>query len=177
MVIGYAIVPVVLMALGVANLYRGARSATGRERKRTLWVFAGFCSAFWMVTIGIAAFFLQDLLPEPAFLLLAQVLLAPLVIVVCLAVAVFYRGDLDPVLVIRRGTVYGALGVLFVGVLAMAEGMVSETLVDRFGIPSLVGDALLAAAVALLMIPAKRVLARSMERVSAARVAVLERAS
>jgi hypothetical protein len=177
MVIGYAIVPILLMALGVVNLCRGARSANGRERRRTLWVFAGFSSAFWMVTISIAAFFLQDVLPEPAFLLLAQVLLAPLVIVVCLAVAVFYRGDLDPVLVLRRGAVYGAIGVLFVAVLAVAESLASDALVERLGIPSLMGDALLAAAVALLMVPAKRVLAQSMERASAARVAGLERAS
>ena len=175
MILGYLILPMGMMGLGVLNLYRGLRTATERDRARSLWVFAGFFSAFWMITIGSTLNFLGDL-PDPVTVWqVPLVLFAPLVIVVCLTVAVFYRGDLDPALVIRRSTVYGALGVLFVGLFAVAENLVSDSLVNRMGVPDTVGGALLAVFVALIVIPLRRRLTALVTRLGPRSASRLER--
>ena len=147
MVSAYVVAPLALIALGVLNLFSGLATSTGDDRRRSLWVFVGFSIAMWMVFLGI---------PLALWLTgwsIPFVLLAPAVIVACLAVAIFYRGDLDPALIIRRSTVYGLLAVLFVVVLAVGESLASDLFVDRIGLSDAAGGALVAGITALLVLP------------------------
>ena len=153
MVLGYLIVPLSMIVFGVLNLYLGLRTATRADRRRSLWVFAGFAVALWMILVAWPLLFLDDLPDAVSVWGVPLVLFAPLVIVVCLSVAVFYRGDIDPALVIRRSTVYGALGVAFVILFAVSESLVSDLLVDRLGLPDAAGGALLGGLAAAVVLP------------------------
>ena len=77
---------------------------------------------------------------------------------------VFRHGILDPRLAIRRTTVYGALGVLFIVLFAVVESLVSEILEARLGLPTMLGAALAGATVALIVIPLRGKFSRWMDR-------------
>ncbi len=163
-VLGYVIVPLAMIVFGVLNLFLGLRTAAGADRRRSLWVFAGFAVALWMILVAWPLLFLDDLPDAVSVLGVPLVLFAPLVIVVCLSVAVFYRGDIDPALVIRRSTVYGALGVAFLILFAVAESLVSDLLADRLDLPDAAGGALLGAFAALVVLPFRGRLAGWVDR-------------
>ena len=164
-VLGYVIVPLSMMVFGVLNLFLGLRTATGMDRRRSLWVFAGFAVALWMVLVAVTLLFIGDLPDAVSIWGVPLFLFAPLVIVTCLFVAVFYRGDIDPALVIKRSTVYGTLGVAFVVLFAVAESLVSDLLVDRLGLPDAAGGALLGGLAAAVVIPFRRRLTAWVDRV------------
>lgn len=69
----------------------------------------------------------------------------------CVAVAVFYRGALDPQLIVRRTTLYGALGVVAVFTFAGIESFVTEYLTARLRLPAVVGTWFAGGAVALVV--------------------------
>ena len=155
MALGYVVVPLCMIALGVLNLFSSLVTSTGHDRRRGLWVFVGFSIAMWMVFLAIPLAFIDEE-TLPVWLTgwsVPFVLLAPAVIVACLAVAIFYRGDLDPALIIRRSTVYGLMAVLFVVLLAVGESLVSDLFVDRIGLSDAAGGALVAGITALLVLP------------------------
>lgn len=128
-------------------------------------MFAGFATALWMITVGLTLSFLGDLPDLVTVWGVPLVLFAPLVIVASLSVAVFYRGDIDPPLMIRRSTVYGTLGVAFVVLYAVSESLVSDLLVNQMGLPEPVGGAILAALTALVVISARGRFTRWVARV------------
>ena len=75
------------------------------------------------------------------------------ILVLCLAVAIFYRGAIDPALVIRKSTLYGALGVIFIVLFAGIENLIEETVEQRLGLPGMAGSLIAAGGVALALIP------------------------
>lgn len=166
MMLGYVIVPLGMITVGVLNLLSGLLTSTGAERRRSLWIFAGFSMALWMVMVSIPlAFFGDEALPDwLTALAIPGIFLAPAVIVVCLAVAIFYRGDLDPALMIRRSTVYGLLAIAFVGLYAAGESLLSDFLVERLGLPPATGGALIAGVTTVVVIPLRQRLRRVVDR-------------
>ena len=75
------------------------------------------------------------------------------VILLSLMAATFYKGDVDPRLAIRRTTVYGALGILFVFFFSALGNVVSEFVESRLGLPGIVGTGLYGGSVAVLLLP------------------------
>ena len=140
------------MVFGVQNLFSGFRAADRPDRRRSLWVFAGFTVALWMLFIDIT-FMLLPPLPIPIDTSGVLFLLSPTVIVVSLTTGVFYRGDLDPALVIKKTTVYGVLGTLFLILFAGVESLASEMLEERLGLPGLLGGVVAGSFVALVILP------------------------
>lgn len=86
--------------------------------------------------------------------LLGPVLIA-LALVVALAVSVFYRGAVDPSLMVRRTALYSVLGVLLTALFIAMEGVVSSQVITRVGLPSESGAVMAGTAVALAFGPAR----------------------
>lgn len=176
MVLGYLLVPLGMITIGVLNLLSGLLTSTGDERRRSMWIFAGFSTALWMVLVSIPlAFVGGETLPEwLTALAFPGIFLAPAVIVACLAVAIFYRGDLDPALMVRRSTVYGLSAVAFVGLYAAGESLLSDFLVGRLGLPGPTGSALIAGLSTMLVLPLRRRLRGAVDRVGPSSASVAE---
>jgi hypothetical protein len=90
--------------------------------------------------------------------------LAPFVIVLALAVAVFYSGTFDPSLVIRKTTVYASVGVVATGVFALVENLISGTLARWLHLPNSVSTIAASIAVAFAVVPLRDRVTRMMER-------------
>jgi hypothetical protein len=97
--------------------------------------------------------------------LLALLVLAPTVLVVTSAVAIFYAGSVDPGLVLRRSTVYGALGALGILLFAGLEDVLSNWMASRIGLPGIVGSLLAGSLAAGVMIPLRKSVDRIASRV------------
>jgi hypothetical protein len=97
--------------------------------------------------------------------LLALLVLAPTVLVVTSAVAIFYAGSVDPGLVLRRSTVYGALGALGILLFAGLEDVLSNWVASRIGLPGSVGSLLAGSLTAGVMIPLRKTVDRIASRV------------
>ena len=146
--------PVTAMVAGASNLLVGYRASDPRDRGRILWLVAGVVTSAWMLLIPFGIFAVADtdryLLGNLGFALWA---LAPGVLVSAVSVAMFYGGAVDPRLVLRRSTMLGIAGAVWIAVYAVLENSLAGWLVDSFGIPESIvsaGLALAAAAVALL---------------------------
>ena len=113
-----------------------------------------------MVLLGLLTPFLPELPGRVDLGLPALLLLAPLVLVVCLGVSVFYKGEIHPALVINRATVYGVLGIFMIALFSTAESLLSEVLENALGFSSLASSASLGGLVAVLLIPLRPILAR-----------------
>ena len=77
----------------------------------------------------------------------------PLLVIIGLGVAVLYQGTVDPALMIRRTSVYGFLGVVFVFCFAALGNITSEFAESRLGLPGAVGTGLYGGFVAVLLLP------------------------
>lgn len=150
------------MALGARNLRDSYRMAEGGERRRILWVVAGFSVAWWLVLaaaglMGVSATLGDDLSMLGAAVPVALVL-APLVAVAGAAVGVLYSGAVDPALALERSTIYGALGVIGVVAFAAVENAASELVESWVGLPGFVGTMVAGGVVAAALIPLRRAL-------------------
>lgn len=150
--------PVPAMVFGVRNLRAGYRLASDEDRRRTLWLLAGVSASAWLILWPIAAMPIVALSPSNVGLFLARLAvgswaLAPAVLVAAAALAMFYTGGLDPRLVLRRSTVSGILGTVWIASFAALESLASEWLAEAAGLPEAVVSvaiALAAAGVALV---------------------------
>ncbi len=161
----YVTIPLGLIVFGVQNLLSGVRALGGENRRKSLWVFAGFTVAMWMLVISIAILLLPSYLFDPVDMAVLLFLLSPTVIVISLTAGLFYRGDLDPALVIKKTTVYGVLGTLFLVLFAVVESVVSEILENRLGLPGLLGGAVAGGFVALIVLPFRHRLTGWVDRI------------
>lgn len=152
--------PLLGMIIGALNLRAGYLSSVASERKKILWVVAGCVIGTCMVLIGLLTLFLPELPGRVDIGLAALLLLAPVVLVVCLGVSVFYKGEIHPALVINRATVYGVLGIFMIALFSTAESLLSEVLENALGFSSLASSASLGGLVAVLLIPLRPILAR-----------------
>lgn len=144
-----------LALVGVLNLRDAYRRVNATQRLRMRWLILGGTGSFWFLFLGVAIWFL---VPSEFVYIhgpLAAWLPIGVVILVLLAVymGVFYDGVVDPALAIKRSTVYGALGVIFVVLFAGVESLFSELLEARLGLTSVGGAVLSGSVVALTVIP------------------------
>ena len=167
-VVGIGISPLLGIGLGIRNLASGFHLASPADRKRVLWLVAGVSASGWMVLGSVLGGFLAVILDLPGWfgdLFVALLVLAPAVLVMGCAVALFYAGSLDPSLVLRRSTVYGALGVLGLLLFAGLEEVLSSWVALRLGLPGMVGSLLAGSLAAGVMIPLRKTAGRLASRV------------
>jgi hypothetical protein len=109
-----------------------------------------------------------DLVPDNpkaiAFVIVVLPSIAPLVIVLSLAVAVFYTGTFDPGLVIRKTTIYASVGVVATGLFALVENLISNTLARWLHLPNSVSTFAGSIAVALAIVPLRDRVSRLIEQ-------------
>jgi hypothetical protein len=163
-----AVSPLLGIGLGIRNLASGYHLASRADRRRVLWLVAGISAAGWMVLGSVLGLPLVVILRLPDWLvdvLLALLVLAPTVLVVTSAVAIFYAGSVDPGLVLRRSTVYGALGALGILLFAGLEDVLSNWMASRIGLPGIVGSLLAGSLAAGVMIPLRKSVDRIASRV------------
>lgn len=86
--------------------------------------------------------------------ILGPILIA-LTLVNALAMSVFYRGAVDPALMVRRTALYSVLGVLLTALFVAMEGALSSQVIMRVGLPSETGAVVAGTAVALAFGPAR----------------------
>ncbi len=157
LIVGHLLIPIALMLFGIGLLLRNYRLASRADRDRALWILAGFAAALGVLVVGIVFGQVIDTLPATASLVTLTMIvipaLAPLVIVLCMGIAVFYAGVFDPGLVIRRTTMYALLGLLATGLFALVENVITATLTEWFDLPASVGTFAGSIAVALAIIP------------------------
>jgi hypothetical protein len=155
--VGYTVaLPLCVGVVGVMNLRRTYSRSDSPDRRRMLWIVTGFVAALWALLIptGMAlAGLLGFDLPALFDWLYLLVPLAPLILVLCLAVAIFFSGAVDPTLVIRKTTVYGALGVLFVFLFAGLGNLVEGWVESALGLPGAVGSIMTGGAIAVALLP------------------------
>jgi hypothetical protein len=148
--------PLLSLAVGVTNLRAAYVLSDREERRRMLWVVTGSVAALWAVLIPIGVWISDVLglgLPSVFGWLLLLLPLAPLILVLCLAVAVFFSGAMDPALVIRKTTVYGAIGVIFVFLFAGLGNLVEGWVESALGLPGSVGSIITGGAIAVVLLP------------------------
>lgn len=147
------------IALGVAaaalhgqlSMYRAADAG---GRRRVLWLAQGMVAFTVVAALQVALVVLTKVtplrIPVPGweYWLRLAALVAGLGF---LAVAVFYRGALDPGLVIRRTAVYGILGVGLVFLFTGVETLTSSWLTERLGLGESAGSWLAGSVVALIV--------------------------
>lgn len=167
---GVAFYPLIVASLVGTWWLLGVQSH-GPDGGRVRWISGGATTAFlaWAV-LGTLPFALTPLLGDVGWGLYVALALgiAPFAMLALLigglGLAVFYQGAIDPRLAIRKTTVYGALGVLFIVLFAVVESLVSEVLEARLGLPSMLGAALSGAVVALIVIPLRGRFSRWLDR-------------
>jgi len=165
-IIGVA--PLLGIGLGIRNLAWGYRLASGTDRKRVLWLVAGVSAAGWMILASVLGTSLVVILGLPDWLgdvCVALFVFAPSVLVVTCAVALFYAGSVDPGLVLKRSTVYGALGAMGILLFAGLEEVFSDQVALQLGLPGMVGSLLAGSLTAGVMIPLRKAVARMATRV------------
>lgn len=106
------------------------RTATPPEQRRILWVVTGFSAASWML-VAVLGMLAVAMIGGAVGTVLAVVVplslvMAPLVVVLSAAIGILYAGAIDPVLALRRSTIYGVLGAIGVVAFTVTESGLSE---------------------------------------------------
>jgi hypothetical protein len=168
LLVTHLVLPIAAIVLGVFLLVWNYRKAQKAERRSGAVVVVGFTAALAILLIAtlVAVFELPPEDDPTAFTFVLVVLpsLAPFVIVLALAVAVFYTGTFDPSLVIRKTTVYASVGVVATGVFALVENLISSTLARWLHLPNSVSTIAASIAVAFAVVPLRDRATRLMER-------------
>ncbi len=129
---------------------------------------AGFAVSAWLILgalgllLGIAVLDVE--LEALGIIVPIAIFIAPLVLVTCAAIGILRSGAVDPALVLRRSTVYGALGVLGVVAFAGLENALSALVEARLGLPGIIGSMIAGALVAAVLIPVRGPLQRLVAR-------------
>jgi hypothetical protein len=146
------------MVLGVANLRAGYGRADEVGRRQIFWVLEGFLAGTAILLVTSALKLVQ--MASGYSLAVAgwfdlSVYAAFLVVLACLAVAMFRAGALDPSLAIRRTAVFGLVGATMIFVFAGVEQSVQELLGAWLGLGDRSGGMLTGGIVALTFEPVK----------------------
>lgn len=135
----------------------GYHAGDASDRRRLQWIHWGLTAAVLafllfgaLMAAGIIVGFESQAL---VFAIFGVVACAPFLALVGLTVAVLYQGTVDPALMIRRTTVYGVLGVVFVFFFAGLGNIASEFLEARLGLPGVVGTGLYGGTLATVLLP------------------------
>jgi len=157
----YTLTPAIGMAMALAvavaalaNEWAMYRAADPEGRRRVLWLAQGMVAFTAVAALQVALVVLVRVtplripLPGWEYWLRLGALVAGLAFLV---VAIFYRGALDPALVLRRTTVLGGFGVALVFVFTAVEDLASSWLVERLGLGDKAGTWIAGGVVALLI--------------------------
>lgn len=160
---GYVLVhQMALFALIGAYLFLklARRAASETDRRRIDVIFLGFSTALWsFLLVAILPFALGPLLGDVGYGLYVTLLLgfsatiAGLCLILGLAAAVLVGGALDPAIALQRTTLFGTLGVLWVGAYGAIENLLSEWIEARMPLTGTAAALILGAALAMVMIP------------------------
>lgn len=176
------LVPVILWSLyrGVGLLRASYAVADPMGQRRILWVVQGLYSMVWLGVVmlgamgygmvhgvraanaGIPAREIQI----PYGVMMATNIsqsLSVLVMVVCLAFAIFFQGALDPRLALKRTTVYGMMAVSGALLFAVVENVASSFIVQVLHLDEGLGTAVAGGVVALGFNPVRGWLTRRVE--------------
>jgi hypothetical protein len=166
------IIQLAMLGLVAAYLFLklGRAVASLEDARRIGVIFVGLHAALWAGTIiGIVPFALGPLTGDLGYSIYITALIGfgPGVVGLCLilslAAAVLVRGALDPDVALRRTTIYGLLGVLYVAVYGVIENLLFGFLEDRLGLSNVASAVLLGAPLAVFMVPLHRWLAPVVE--------------
>ena len=155
-----------VVAAGVAfnNLALGHRDADAASKRAIWWVVAGALFALIGVVLRGALTLLGPELGNWAFLARFYAnSLGLIALLLCLAMAIFHRGMLDPRLVVRRTALTAGVASVLVFGFAVVESAVSDVLVARFGgdgVAGWVAGAIIALGAAPLWRATRRFVAR-----------------
>lgn len=110
------------------------------DRRKILWILQGFLLLIGIQALVVYSFMIPTLFSDSARLLMLKlwppaVALGALAMVLCLAIAVFWAGALDPGRALRSTVVYGGLGLVLTVVFALMENVASEYVVGWVGLP------------------------------------------
>ena len=153
--VSWAAVLMMVSGLSITFLHINFRLADDAERRRTLWLVEGLVAASAIVavagTVNMAAGWMElDVVEE---WLLLTVPVALLVFLVCVAIALFFYGAIDPRLTIRRTAIYGVLTGIGVFVFAGIETIISDRLAARLGFSPSIGSWIAGGTIALAWRP------------------------
>jgi hypothetical protein len=143
-----------VVAVALVNEWAMYRAADREGRRRVLWLAQGMMAFTAVAGLQVALAVLARVTPLRIpiagweYWLRLAALFAGLAF---LAVAVFYRGALDPALVLRRTTVLGILGVSLVFVFTAVEDVASSWIVERLGLNARAGIWIAGGVVALVI--------------------------
>lgn len=149
------------LAFGVAvasliNWRRMYKAADADGRRRVLWLVQGLVAFAVIGGFQVSLVVLVQTTPLEIPIPGWEYWLRTVALFVALgfiAVAVFYRGALDPGLVVRRTALYGLSGVVLVFVFTAVEDLTASWLADRLGLSENAGSWLAGGVVALLLGP------------------------
>ena len=155
----------VLKCLRLLRFHRALGSAEDRARIEWIW------SALWIalilcllpVVVAPAMALGERWFPELAFdlgwvgiYLILALLTAPLIVIVALALSVFYRGAVDPRLALRGFTVWTLLGIVLTLIFVFIERTVALRLVGWWHLPPQTGYVTAGAIVAATFQPIRK---------------------
>jgi class 3 adenylate cyclase len=149
------------------NFFLGFETAGREDRRRLLWVYYGFLVAFLAMILGTFGL----IFPESGRELMVAATSGPLGdraasslflavpapwILLSLLIATFYSGEFDPSLAIRKTSVYGTLGLLFLFLFAGFGNAAEGFLESSVGLPPFAGSVVTGGTLAVILIPVKR---------------------
>lgn len=139
-----------------------ARLGLPEDRRAVEWIYWSVMLAgmlFGLSFVGSMAWALTGDIGGSLKAFIYTAILGPvlvtLTLIIALAMSVFYRGAVDPALMVRRTALYSVLGVLLTALFVAMEGALSSQVVMRVGLPSETGAVVAGTAVALAFGPAR----------------------
>lgn len=162
MAVSYFAVLMMISGLSLTFLQFNFRLADDAERRSTLWLVEGLVAAVAILAVATIINMVAGWMRITAVeeWVLVSVPVALLVFLVCVAIAVFFYGAIDPRLMIRRTAIYGMLTGLGVFAFAGIETIVSDMLAARLGLPPSIGSWIAGATIALAWAPIHGLLRR-----------------
>ena len=146
-------VPMSVLVLGTLNLSVNHKAGTPSEKYRIYWVLeAGIVASllsFAAMLVDVAVHVFRVQAPLISWLHAVLLPLSLLSLIGLLAIAALYAGAVDSRLVIRKTILYAATGFVLTAVFVAIEGLASEFLVARLGLPERAGGWLAGIAIAL----------------------------
>lgn len=155
------------VAVSAANVRTNYRRADAAGRRQVFWVLEGFVFATAVTVLASALKIMQNVTgyqaAQPHWYALALIA-AFLGLLVCLAIALFGAGALDPSLALRRTAVSGMLGLLAVVLFAVSEQVVQEWLGAALGLSDRAGGILTGVALGVAFEPLRSRVSALVER-------------
>lgn len=153
-----AVARLVILVIGLVYFYKSYRTGDGDTRRKVLWFLAlAIAAAVLTVVAWAIKLALGEDAPEPLWLVIGVSVfaLSHLLIVGCIAAAVFYAGAINPSLVIRKTVVYGMTTALLLFVFATVEVFIHHQLVHFLHVTDTLASSLIGGVFGLTFHPVK----------------------